>query len=66
MGNYFEIFVNAFKGYGDYLWRSVTNFRLEGDLNYFYFLIIISLLVWGLEYLFPGEKSKVDKKRFLA
>jgi sterol desaturase/sphingolipid hydroxylase (fatty acid hydroxylase superfamily) len=58
MGNYFEIFVNAFKGYGDYLWRSVTNFRLEGDLNYFYFLIIISLLVWGLEYLFPWRKNQ--------
>ncbi|MCC5924243.1 MAG: sterol desaturase family protein [Crocinitomicaceae bacterium] len=58
MENYLEIFVNAFRGYADYLWRSVTNFRLEGDLNYFYFLIIISLLVWRLEYLFPWRKNQ--------
>ena len=66
MNKYLEIIYESYKEYANYLWETITNpFILDGDLNYFYFLIVISLLVWGLELLFPWRKSqKVFRKDF--
>lgn len=66
MQSYWEIFYESYKSYASYLWETITNpFILDGDLNYFYFLIIVSLAVWGLEMLFPWRKSqKVFRKDF--
>ena len=62
MEKYFEIFINSYHGYFNYLWKEITHFHWE---NYFYGLLLISLLVWGLELLFPWRKNqKVFRKDF--
>lgn len=58
MHEYLEIIKNAYTGYFGYLIDEITRFHWS---NYFYGLIIISLLVWGLELLFPWRK---DQKMF--
>ena len=65
MDQYFDIFVTAYKNYASYLWKTITNVFIDGDLNYFYFLIVISLAVWGLELSFPWrKKQKAFRKDF--
>ena len=65
MDQYFDIFVTAYKDYASYLWKTITNILIDGDLNYFYFLIVISLAVWGLELSFPWrKKQKAFRKDF--
>lgn len=65
MSKYLDIFVTAYEDYTSYLLETITNPFLEGDLNYFYFLIIISLAVWGLELSFPWRKNqKAFRKDF--
>src|SRR5690606_17477778 len=62
MEKYFEIFKNSYQGYFNYLWSEITSFHWE---NYFYGLILVSLLVWGLELIFPWRKNqKVFRKDF--
>ena len=62
MEKYLDIFKNSYHGYFNYLWDEITRFHWE---NYFYGLIIVSLLVWGLELLFPWRKNqKVFRKDF--
>ncbi|TRZ43281.1 sterol desaturase family protein [Robertkochia solimangrovi] len=62
MEKYFEIFKNSYSGYFNYLISEITTFHWS---NYFYGLIVISLLVWGLEILFPWRKDqKIFRKDF--
>lgn len=56
---YLDIATNSFVGYAQYLWHSITNPTFD---NYFYYLIILSLVVWGLEIAFPW-RSKQNKIR---
>jgi len=58
MDKYIEILKNSYSGYFNYLLDEITHFRWE---NYFYGLIILSLVVWGLELLLPWRK---DQKTF--
>ncbi|MBV6442025.1 MAG: sterol desaturase family protein [Haliscomenobacteraceae bacterium CHB4] len=53
--NYWEIFLNNFKGYANYLWYSVLHPHWG---NFFYWLIGISLAVYALELLFPWRKDQ--------
>lgn len=63
--NIWEIIINAYQGYAGYLWYTITNPFPEVDFNYFYFLIAVSLAVWGLEIAFPWrKKQKVIRKDF--
>lgn len=55
MNKYIEIFKNSYYGYFNYLWSEITQFHWE---NYFYGLILVSLLVWALELLFPWRKNQ--------
>ena len=56
METYLEIIKNSYSGYWNYLKNSVL---LELNLeNYFYGLILISLVVWGLERVFPWRKNQ--------
>lgn len=62
MEKYFTIFKDSYYGYFNYLWSEITSFHWE---NYFYGLILVSLIVWGLELLFPWRKDqKVFRKDF--
>lgn len=52
---YWEIFLNNFNGYANYLWYSVLHPHWD---NFFYWLIGISLAVYALELLFPWRKNQ--------
>lgn len=56
MEKYIDIIYNAYTGYWNYLKNEIL---LQNNWdNYFYGLILISLLVWGLELLFPWRKNQ--------
>ena len=62
MDKYLDIFKDSYQGYYNYLISEITSFHWD---NYFYGLIIVSLLVWGLEIAFPWRKDqKVFRKDF--
>jgi len=54
---YFEGFINAIVGTANWTWKSII-FEVPWYTNYFWGLIIISLLVWMLEILFPWRKEQ--------
>ena len=56
--NYGDIFVNSFSGYGSYVWSEITFQARPWYQNYFWLLIILSLVVWLLEILFPWRKDQ--------
>ncbi|MFV0248005.1 MAG: sterol desaturase family protein [Tenacibaculum sp.] len=56
MDKYTELIKKAYANYWNYLKQSVF-FEIHWE-NYFYGLIIISLLVWALELLFPWRKNQ--------
>ncbi|MCB0479175.1 MAG: sterol desaturase family protein [Crocinitomicaceae bacterium] len=68
MEKYIEIITNSFIGYYNYLVESLLHPSFqEGKLYtlYFYFLIILSLLVWSLEIILPWRKKQpVFRKGF--
>jgi len=65
MSNYWEIIEKAYTNYANYFWKSIVQPIFNGDLNYFYYLIIVSLLVWLLEIYKPWRKDqKVIRKDF--
>ncbi len=57
MQEYLDSFANAFKGTVDWTWKSII-FEVPLYTNYFWGLIIISLIVWGLEVAFPWRKNQ--------
>ena len=56
MNKYKEIIVNSYSGYFNYLKNELTTLHIE---NFFYGLIIISLIVFVLEILFPWRKNQL-------
>lgn len=60
MPNFFEIIRSSYQGYWDYL-KSEILFQDSGKPwyeNYFYALILISLLIWAVEILFPWRRGQ--------
>ncbi|MBI1184840.1 sterol desaturase [bacterium] len=57
MNAYIEAFVNAFKGTVDWTINSIT-FQVPFYQNYFWGLVLLSLVVWGLEIAFPWRKNQ--------
>lgn len=57
MEKYLEAFINAILGTFNWTWKSIL-FEVPWYTNYFWGLIIISLLVWSLEILFPWRKEQ--------
>lgn len=57
MQDYFEAFTNGFLGTTQWTWKSIL-FEVPWYTNYFWGLIVISLLVWGLEIIFPWRKEQ--------
>lgn len=56
MEKYLDILLNAYSGYWNHLKRELL-FQNHWD-NYFYGLILISLIVWLLEAVFPWRKNQ--------
>jgi len=62
MESIWQIISDTYTGYYNYL---VNEIMAPGWSNYFYYLIILSLVVWGLELLFPWRKNqKAFRKDF--
>jgi sterol desaturase/sphingolipid hydroxylase (fatty acid hydroxylase superfamily) len=57
MNKYIDAFVNSFMGTLDWTWKSII-FEVPWYTNYFWGLIAISLVVWGLEMAFPWRKNQ--------
>lgn len=57
MERYLDAFVNSFLGTLNWTWRSIV-FDVPWYLNYFWGLILLSFIVWGLEILFPWRKNQ--------
>ncbi len=55
MNTYIEIISNSYSGYFNYLKNEITTPDWD---NYFYGLLIISVIVWGLEMAFPWRKNQ--------
>jgi sterol desaturase/sphingolipid hydroxylase (fatty acid hydroxylase superfamily) len=65
MNEYLDIIVDSYENTANYLWRVITNPFPKGRINGFYFLIFISLVIWGLEVWIPWrKKQKVFRKDF--
>jgi len=54
---YVDALVNGFLGMVQWTWKSIV-FDVPWYTNYFWGLILLSLLVWGLEILFPWRKEQ--------
>ena len=52
---YFNIATDSSYGYANYLWNAIINPSFD---NYLYYLILISLITWGLEIAFPWRKEQ--------
>jgi sterol desaturase/sphingolipid hydroxylase (fatty acid hydroxylase superfamily) len=64
MEAYWKAFIDAFLGNVSWIWKSIC-FEVPWYTNYFWGLVLISLLVWMLEILFPWRKSQaVFRKDF--
>lgn len=61
MDRYLDAFLSSFGNYAGYVWREITFNTEPWYVNYFYWLILLSLVVWGLELAFPWRK---DQKAF--
>src|SRR5690554_7623299 len=65
MNEYIELFIKTYTNYANYLWKTVKNPFPDGDFNFFYFVIFISLAVWTLELITPWRKEqKAFRKDF--
>lgn len=49
---------NSWIGFADYVWREITFQVQPWYVNYFWWLIVLSLVVWGLEVMFPWRKDQ--------
>ncbi len=64
MEAYIEAFTSGFWGTVNWTWKSIL-FEVPWYTNYFWGLILISLLIWGLELIFPWRKDQsVFRKDF--
>ncbi len=55
MENYWNIFIDGYKGYANYLWQDITNPSWN---SYFYWLIIVSAFFLILEVVIPWRKKQ--------
>ncbi|MEN8929385.1 MAG: sterol desaturase family protein, partial [Flavobacteriales bacterium] len=62
---YLNLFIDSLQSFGDYMWREITLQVSPWYQNYFWWLIVLSLVVWGLEIAFPWRKNqKIIRKDF--
>jgi 3-mercaptopyruvate sulfurtransferase SseA/sterol desaturase/sphingolipid hydroxylase (fatty acid hydroxylase superfamily) len=55
---YWETFKSSFGSFASYTWREITFQVSPWYVNYFWWLIVLSLGVWALEVLFPWRKNQ--------
>lgn len=55
---YSELFFSTFIDYARYIWNEITFNTVPWYQNYFWLLVGLSLLIWGLEVAFPWRKNQ--------
>ncbi len=65
MNRYLELFLQSFKDFASYTWHEITFQVHPWYVNYFWWLVVLSLVVWILEIKFPWRKDQaVIRKDF--
>jgi len=63
--SYLDLIVQSYKDFANYTWNEITFQVSPWYVNYFYWLIVLSLFVWALEVFFPWRKNQsVFRKDF--
>ena len=58
MNQYIDVFLRSFSDFAGYTWREIT-FQVDPwYVNYFWWLVLLSLVIWGLEIAFPWRKNQ--------
>lgn len=60
MSKYWDILVNGYQSYANYLWNEITNPTIH---SYFYWLIGVSLFFFGLEVAKPWRKKQATFRK---
>ena len=60
MSNYWQTFVDGYRGYANYLWSEISHPHWK---NYFYWLIAVSLFFFALELLRPWRRDQPRLRR---
>lgn len=60
MEKYWNIFVNGYRGYANYLWNDITNPSWN---SYFYWLILVSVIFFFLEIIMPWRKGQATLRK---
>ncbi len=58
MNELIEIFLSSFGSFMNYTWNEIMGNVSPWYINYFWWLVILSLVVWGLEIAFPWRKNQ--------
>lgn len=58
MASYYDTFIKSFSDFGNYTWNEITFQVAPFYVNYFWWLIVLSLVVWGLEVALPWRKNQ--------
>ena len=58
MQRYLDLFRESFGAFGDYLWSEITFQIAPWYVNYFWWLVVLSIVVWLLEVFFPWRKEQ--------
>jgi len=58
MSDYLAIIKEAYQNFAGYWWNEMTFSVSPWYVNYFWWLVLLSLVVWGLEILFPWRKNQ--------
>lgn len=58
VASYSEVFLSGFGDFASYTWNEITFQVSPWYVNYFWLLVVLSLIVWILEVTFPWRKSQ--------
>lgn len=58
VANYSEVFWDSFKDFATYTWNEITWQVSPWYVNYFWLLVLLSVVVWVLEIVFPWRKNQ--------
>jgi 3-mercaptopyruvate sulfurtransferase SseA/sterol desaturase/sphingolipid hydroxylase (fatty acid hydroxylase superfamily) len=58
VASYSDVFWSGFKNFGMYTWNEITFNVDPWYVNYFWLLVVLSLVVWLLEIVFPWRKNQ--------
>ena len=56
--SYWDVFISSFKSFANYTWNEITFQVTPWYVNYFWWLVVLSLVVWLLEIIFPWRKNQ--------